>query len=417
MNNKSILFVSAQDFKEKSIQVIRKTPEAYQNAGWNVHYIVARDNSKNGNYFYESEVNPEGVEIQRFYMPLTALRDRIKNQTIQKIFSKISAYLCILKLAWHSHRLLNKNSFDIIYGYEIHGVLAIALIRLFKRLQNTKIITRFQGTWYYHFLKNRDIKRLILNWESYIALRTKSDICIMTNDGTSGDRVIKILNPENLKNLRFWLNGVDDQRITHNELKKFKISLGIPADFYVALSICRLEEWKRIDRSILIIKKIINEYNFNKLIYLIVGDGGQREFLEKLVDEYNLRNNIIFIGAIPNNDVKKFFSVTDIFLSTNDLTNVGNPLLEAIRANKIIFTLNIGDTSSWIKHSINGFIYDIDDMMIDQMANDILTVLNDPSIQKRITKNIKKTEDEKLWTWDERFKAEIDEVEKLLQKG
>jgi len=34
------------DFKEKSIQVIRKTPEAYIEAGWDVHYVVARDGFK-----------------------------------------------------------------------------------------------------------------------------------------------------------------------------------------------------------------------------------------------------------------------------------------------------------------------------------------------------------------------------------
>ena len=42
-------------------------------------------------------------------------------------------------------------------------------------------------------------------------------------------------------------------------------------------------------------------------------------------------------------------------------TNVGNPLLEAIRHNKIIVTLNNGDTGDWIKHRVSGLIYDVDD--------------------------------------------------------
>lgn len=50
---KKILFLSGLDFKDKSIQVIRKTPEAYVNSGWSVHYIVARDTSSKGNYYYE----------------------------------------------------------------------------------------------------------------------------------------------------------------------------------------------------------------------------------------------------------------------------------------------------------------------------------------------------------------------------
>lgn len=70
---RKILFLSALDFKEKSIQVIRKTPEAYVAAGWDVRYIVARDTTRRGNYSYEREINPDGVRIERFAWALTGL--------------------------------------------------------------------------------------------------------------------------------------------------------------------------------------------------------------------------------------------------------------------------------------------------------------------------------------------------------
>jgi len=70
---KSILFISALDFKEKSIQVIRKTPEAYVKAGWQVHYVVARDNSKYGNYFYEERININGINTIRISYPLSKI--------------------------------------------------------------------------------------------------------------------------------------------------------------------------------------------------------------------------------------------------------------------------------------------------------------------------------------------------------
>ena len=49
MAKRKILFVSALDFKEKSIQVIRKTPEAFAAADWDVDYLTARDYSRRGN--------------------------------------------------------------------------------------------------------------------------------------------------------------------------------------------------------------------------------------------------------------------------------------------------------------------------------------------------------------------------------
>jgi glycosyltransferase involved in cell wall biosynthesis len=101
-------------------------------------------------------------------------------------------------------------------------------------------------------------------------------------------------------------------------------------------------------------------------------------------------------------------------------TNVGNPLLEAIRHNKIIVTLNNGDTGDWIQHNVSGFIYDVnDDQDLDSkdyevIAQDIISVLSDPDLYDKITTGVKAVESSKLWTWEERFEAEINRVNLLL---
>ena len=151
-------------------------------------------------------------------------------------------------------------------------------------------------------------------------------------------------------------------------------------------------------------------------MYFVVGEGSLRPQYEELVKKENIAGNVVFVGAVPNSDVKKYLNYADVFFSTYDLSNVGNPLLEAIRANKIIFTLNNGDTSSWIKHKVNGFIYDIDENLPEKMATDLLELINNEQLRERILINIKKTEKEKLWTWQERMEAEVKEVEALLKK-
>jgi len=88
-DTKKILFISGLDFKEKSIQVIRKTPEAYVAADWEVDYIVARDNSLFGDYHYEDEINPEGINITRVYWPFAKLRAKYSPRS--KVFLAISA--------------------------------------------------------------------------------------------------------------------------------------------------------------------------------------------------------------------------------------------------------------------------------------------------------------------------------------
>jgi glycosyltransferase involved in cell wall biosynthesis len=147
---------------------------------------------------------------------------------------------------------------------------------------------------------------------------------------------------------------------------------------------------------------------------IVIGDGYERKRLEELAQNLDIMKHIIFVGSIDNNLVKNYLEVADVFLSTYDVSNIGNPLLEAIKANKIIFTLNNGDTGAWIKHRKNGFIYDIDESTIDRMAHDIVEVINTPELRDSIKQNIKITEKEKLWTWDERLQAEYSEIDKLV---
>ena len=122
----------------------------------------------------------------------------------------------------------------------------------------------------------------------------------------------------------------------------------------------------------------------------------------------------MFHGALKHEEAIKLLLSCKLYISTYDLSNVGNPLLEAIRANKIIFTLNNGDTSAWIKHRENGFIYDINDSTVDDMAHDIVDLISDPLLMDQIKRNIQITEQEKLWTWNERMQAEFSEIEKLV---
>lgn len=416
VNRKTILFLSALDFKEKGIDVIKRTPEFYAKNGWNVEYVVARDNSKTGNYFYEREINPEGVNVHRFYKPLTLLQDSVKNHTIKTIISKIANFIVIFRLAYIGGKICKSKKIDVVYGYEIHGVLAVNLLKFLGFLKNVKTISRFQGTFYSYYYYRMFLK-MFLNFEHYLALYLPSDLCIMTNDGTQGDKLLAAIKSKNLKNFKFWINGVDEQKLPEDDIKQLKKQLNVDSCEVIFVTICRLELWKRVDRGIRAVAVLRNKFGVDNFKYFVVGDGSQKEQLKKLVYQLGLENNVIFTGAVNNKDVKIYLNIADIFISTYDVSNVGNPLLEAIRANKIIFTLNNGDTAQWITHRVNGFIYDVedDDKLAFKMASDIFNLLRDNSLKNLIIDNIKKTEKEKLWTWNERLNAEIREVEKLLQ--
>lgn len=412
--SKTILFLSALDFKEKSIQVIRKTPEAYVNANWDVNYIVVRDNSKYGNYFYENEINPVGVNIIRIYLPLQNIINKFgANKILRRILQKIAYFLAIFKLFNLANNFLKEKKIDIIYGYEVHGVLATNLLKLFGKLKGIKIVSRFQGTFIYEYFTKRMYKKIIGSFDHILALYLPSDLCIMTDDGTQGDKALEILKSNNLKNFKFFVNGVDEQKLSNDEIIKIQNILN-PNNDIVFLTLCRLEPWKRVERGLKAIAKLKQTYNINNFKYFIVGDGVEKDKLKIMAKKLNLEKEVIFTGAVANQKVKEYFNIADFFISTYDSSNVGNPLLEAIRCNKIIFTLNNGDTNRWITHAENGFIYNIDGNLSENIAQDINKILLDKEYKQKILENIRLTENNKLWNWKERLEKEIDEVKKIL---
>jgi glycosyltransferase involved in cell wall biosynthesis len=184
----------------------------------------------------------------------------------------------------------------------------------------------------------------------------------------------------------------------------------------MVLSVSRLAYWKRVDRSIQVISTIVKKHPETSLRLLILGDGADKERLIALTKELGIEEYIIFGGAVSNKEIGAYYKLADFFISTYDLSNVGNPLLEAIRFNKIIFTLNNGDTSRWIKHKKNGFIYDIDETFIERMAEDLYKSSNEKQFIESIQSEIIRTEKEMLWTWDERLRAELNLANTLVGK-
>jgi hypothetical protein len=205
---KKILFISGIDFKEKSIQVIRKTPESFAERGWEVDYVVLRDNSKSGNYFYEKPINPTGINVHRINYKMSYLLNSINNHLLRTIVNKLISFIGVYQLFIRSYKLLQNKKYNVIYGYEHIGVRTVSKLDSLRLIKGTLKVSRFQGTWLSQFLKQKRYFKLLLNFDFLIAMRFKSDICIMTNDGTQGDFIIKKLKT-NYPIFKFWVNGVD----------------------------------------------------------------------------------------------------------------------------------------------------------------------------------------------------------------
>lgn len=101
-----------------------------------------------------------------------------------------------------------------------------------------------------------------------------------------------------------------------------------------------------------------------------------------------------------------------MYLSLYDISNVGNPLLEAMLIGKAIVTLNVGDTKNLISHEKTGLLLSLEE--IDKLPQKVIDLLRNPSKTSKLGENAREFALQHFWTWEERIKREIIEVEKLL---
>lgn len=396
-----ILFIYGQDFKEKSIQVLKKTPEAYVKNGFEVHILIARDNSPKGSYFYEKELNIPGATTDRIYWPLQTFRGNIKNNIIRTILNKLVGFFIIARLAISAKRKIKNHNFQCIYGYELHGVLASLFTRMFVKT-NAITVSRFMGTWLGKHIKERNFINLILNFDFLLSFKVKSDLCIMTNDGTEGDYAFNWCNGKTSR-FEFLLNGVDKAQSTSENPINQEVKF---------ISLSRLNDWKRVDRVI----NVFSEYNkLNPHSSLTIVGGGPEEAKLKILIKNLCLNNVMFTGPVTNIEAHKLLESHHIFLSFYELSNLGNPLLEAIRRQLVIVTLNNGATGSLIENDYP-LLFQEDSFTPKRVASSIHTTIDNVDTFNSTKARVSDL-NSKLMTWEERLQYEVNIIKELIRKN
>jgi glycosyltransferase involved in cell wall biosynthesis len=352
--------------------------------------------------------NLPGLTFERFHLPsLQELRLPLP-PFVTKADQKLRFALLFPRLASErAERVLRRDPADVLYGYEVHGVLAARRLRKHNRLPT---VARFQGTVMYPSLGST-LARLRRR-EEIQALRTLADLYIMTNDGTRGDEVLARVNPGALTKLRFWRNGLDTERLQPFDAPQkaaLRQGLGLPGGALILLTASRLATWKRVDRAIAALPHVLAAAP-NALL-VIVGDGEERANLERQATELGVAARVRFVGAVPQDRVVEYMQATDVLLALADLSNVGNPLLEAMCCGLAIVAVDAGDTGQLIRDRETGRLLPLGNA---SEVTDAIVELSDIELRNRLATAARRYAEEHFWTWDDRLRAEIDEVERLV---
>lgn len=145
--------------------------------------------------------------------------------------------------------------------------------------------------------------------------------------------------------------GIDLTKIK-SEIPK-KLSLKYRNEIII-ISVSRLINTKGIEYNLQAVKELKKEYS--NIRYLIIGDGPEKENLEKLTMELKLSNSVEFLGEINQFNVMEYIAISDIFSLPSWQETFGLVYLEAM-ANEIPVIGCIGQGfDGIIRHEENGYL-------------------------------------------------------------
>jgi 1,2-diacylglycerol 3-alpha-glucosyltransferase len=112
------------------------------------------------------------------------------------------------------------------------------------------------------------------------------------------------------------------------EIKGLRNALGIHKKDFVMIYVGEITKEKHVDILIDEFSQLKTDITDIKL--LLIGDGKDREFLMKKVDELNISEDVIFTGEIPHIELPKYIHTSDLFVSFDDSNYSRLSYLEAL---------------------------------------------------------------------------------------
>ena len=163
------------------------------------------------------------------------------------------------------------------------------------------------------------------------------------------------------------------RKLSAKEIIKTKKKYHIPEKRDVVLFLGRIVEQKGIDLALDSIAEVVKVKKNALYVLAGGGDAGYIAYLNRKIDELNIRNNVKLIGQIPEDEITAVYSLADVFLTTTYWETMSISALEALSCGLPVVTTDVGSMRDVVLDDYNGFV--IPERKPEFFAGKILQVL------------------------------------------
>jgi len=232
-------------------------------------------------------------------------------------------------------------------------------------------------TFYDHYLKHAHLdydwaKRL--TWSFTLDYYNRCDLVLSPSQSLADQ-----LQSHGLKKpFEILSNSVDTDLFCpvsdDNTKKSLKKSFDIIGKSLVYMG--RLSYEKSVDQVIKATAEVVKKFPNIKL--MIIGDGPERENLEKLARKLKIADNVLFVGFKQNQELVEALQANDLFLTASKTENMPLSVIEAMAVGLPVVAADALGMPEIAEDGVNGYLFAPDDWK--EMSGKIITILEDEKL-------------------------------------
>ena len=188
-------------------------------------------------------------------------------------------------------------------------------------------------------------------------------------------------------------NGIDLEKFKNLSRKDIRKRLEIKDNEKIITFVGTLRPVKGVKYLIKAMELIIKKNENLKL--MLVGDGEEREELERLVEELDLKECVKFIGRVQNEEIPQYMAASDVFVLPSLSEGFPVVTLEAMASGLAIIATSVGGLPEIIEDGENGFL--VEPKNPKEIAKKVLLILGSDELRENISKKNKEKVKEYGW--------------------
>ncbi len=143
----------------------------------------------------------------------------------------------------------------------------------------------------------------------------------------------------------------------------------------------RLVPWKGLTALVDIAPRFIKHFPDSRLV--IVGDGPEREALERRIALHNLGDRVVLTGTLERDVLLRYIQAADVFVLNTLYEGFSHVLLEAASLGTPIVTTDVGGNPELFRHKKDALLVPYDDKK--GLEKSVVTLLRDSVLAKKFS--------------------------------